>query len=148
VIILLIALVFGAIGLGGGIYETLLVDRAWPDNLAIIQPQRGGLDRKRFWIPIHMLYEVALLASAWTLWSTADVRCWIIVALIAHFVSRTWSFAYFIPKALRFENLSELTDSELRLARQWIRLSRCRPLLEAVSVISLGVAILDLGGSI
>ena len=42
----LIALVFGAIGLGRGIYETLIVDRVWPDNLAIIQPQRGGLDRK------------------------------------------------------------------------------------------------------
>ena len=147
-IIPLIALIFGAIGLGGGIYEMLLVDSVWPDNLAIIQPSRGGLDRKRFWIPIHTLYEVALLASAWILWSTAEVRSWIIVALIAHFVSRVWSFAYFIPKALRFENLSELTDSELRLARQWIRLSRCRPLLEAISIIALGAAILDLGRSV
>jgi hypothetical protein len=123
VIFLLSALIFGAIGLGGGIYETLLVDRVWPGNLAIIQPKRGGLDRKRFWIPIHTLYEVALLVSAWTLWSNRYVRAWLIAALIAHFVSRAWSFAYFIPRALRFENSSELTDSELRLARQWIRLS-------------------------
>jgi len=119
----LIALVFGAVGLGGGIYETLIVDRVWPDNLAIIQPQRGGLDRKRFWIPIHTLYEVALFASAWTSWSDTYARYWIVVALVAHFVSRAWSFAYFIPKALRFENLTELSDSDAQLARRWINLS-------------------------
>jgi hypothetical protein len=142
----LIALIFGTIGLGGGIYETLLVDRVWPDNLAIIQPQRGGLDRKLFWVPIHTLYEVALLASVWQLWSNSYARSWIFVALVAHFVSRAWSFAYFIPKALRFEKLNELTDSEVHLARQWVRLSRCRPVLEAASIISLGAAILHLGG--
>jgi hypothetical protein len=144
----LIAIILGAIGFGGGIYETLLVDRVWPDNLAIIQPKRGGLDRKLFWVPIHTLYEVALLASAWTLWGNSGARSWIIVALIAHFVARAWSFAYFIPKAVRFENLSELTDTELHLARQWTRLSRCRPLLEAVSIISLGAAILYLGRAV
>jgi len=138
----LIALIFGAIGLGGGIYETLLVDRVWPNNLAIIQPKRGGLDRKLFWAPIHTLYEAALLVSAWTSWNDTYVRSWIVVALVAHFVSRAWSFAYFIPKAMRFEKLSELTDSQAHMARQWIRLSRCRPILEAVSIISLGAAIL------
>jgi hypothetical protein len=144
----LIAIILGAIGLGGGIYETLLVDRVWPDNLAIIQPKRGGLDRKLFWVPINTLYEIALLASAWTLWGNSYARSWIIVALVAHFVSRSWSFAYFIPQAVRFENLSSLTDSELHLARRWTHLSRCRPLLEAVSIISLGAAILYLGRSV
>lgn len=141
----LIALILGAAGLGGGIYEMLLVDRVWPGNLAIIQPQRGGLDRKLFWMPIHTLYELALLASAWTLWSNASVRSWIIAALIAHFAARIWSFAFFIPQALHFEGLITLTDPELRLARRWVRLSRCRPVLEAGSIISLGVAILHLG---
>ena len=141
VITLLIALVLGAIGFGGGIYETLLVDRVWPDNLAIIQPRRGGLDRKRFWIPIHTLYEIALLVGAWELWNT-DARSWMLGALGAHFTSRVWSFAYFIPKALRFEQLSELTDSQVHLARQWTRLSPCRLILEAASIIALSAAIL------
>jgi hypothetical protein len=97
----LIALIFGTIGLGGGIYETLIVDRVWPDNLAIIQPQRGGLDRKRFWIPIHTLYEVALLASAWTSWSNTYARYWIVVALVAHFVSPGTSRPKFHPRFVR-----------------------------------------------
>jgi hypothetical protein len=141
VIILLIALVIGAIGLGGGIYETLLVDRAWPNNLPIIQPRRGGLDRKRFWIPIHTLCEIALLVGTWELWNT-DARSWMIGALAAHFTSRVWSFAYFIPRALRFEQLSELDELQVHLARQWTRLSPCRLILEAASIIALGAAIL------
>lgn len=140
-ITLLIALVLGAIGLGGGIYETLLVDRVWPNNLAIIQPRRGGLDRKRFWIPVHTLYEIALLVGVWELWNT-DVRSWMIAGLVAHFTSRVWSFGYFIPRALRFEQLSELDELQVHLARQWTRLSPCRVILEAASIIALGAAIL------
>ena len=139
----LIALVLGTIGLGGGIYETLLVDRVWPANLAIIQPQRGGLDRKRFWIPVHTLYEIALVVSAWALWKT-HARSWIVIALLAHFASRIWSFAYFIPKALRFEQLSELDESQVHLARRWTKLSPFRLILEAGAVIALSAAILHL----
>jgi hypothetical protein len=134
--LVLAAVILGAIGLGGGIYETLLVDRVWPDNPAIIQPSRGGLNRGLFWGPIHALYEVALLASAWMVWSDAYARSWIIVALLAHFGSRAWSFAYFIPRALLFEKMGDLTEEQSRLARRWIQLSRCRPVLEAVAIMS------------
>src|SRR5580704_13427579 len=70
----LVALTLGAVGLGGGLYETLLVDPVWPRNPAVIQPRRGGLDRKRFWGPVHGLFEVALLVSAWTGWGDAAAR--------------------------------------------------------------------------
>ena len=138
----LTAVVLGAIGFGGGIYEALLVDRVWPDNPMIIQPSRGGLNRGLFWGPIHALYEVALLVSAWAVWSDSYARCWIIVALVVHFATRAWSFAYFIPKALGFEKAGDLTKEQADLARRWIRLSRCRPVLEAISIIAQGVVIL------
>ncbi len=138
----LCAVVLGTIGFGGGIYETLLVDRVWPDNPMIIQPSRGGLNWRLFWGPIHVLYEVALLVSAWMVWSDGYARSWIIVALVAHFTTRAWSFAYFIPNALRFEKAGDLTEEQAHLARRWIRLSRCRPVLEAISIIALGAVIL------
>ena len=134
--LLLSAVVLGAIGVGGGIYETLLVDRVWPDNPAIIQPSRGGINRALFWGPVHALYELALLASAWMVWGDAHARTWIIVALATHFGSRAWSFAYFIPRALQLEKAGDLTQEQSRLARRWIQLSRCRPVLEAVAIIS------------
>jgi|HubBroStandDraft_5_1064220.scaffolds.fasta_scaffold303408_2 hypothetical protein len=144
-IVPLVALTLGAIGLGGGLYETLLVDPVWPRNPAMIQPVRGGLDRKRFWGPIHALFEIALLVSAWTAWSEAAARPWIVVALSAHFVARAWSLAYFIPRALRFEKMGDLSEEQVRLARRWTRLSRCRPLLELVSIASLGALVFHLG---
>jgi hypothetical protein len=124
------AMVLGAIMLGGGIYETLLVDRVWPDNPALIQPGRGGIDRAPFWIPAHTLYELALFITLWMLWSLSDARWWTVAALAVHFAARAWSMAYFIPRALRLE------------AKRWTRLSRCRPVLEAVSIMALCVAIL------
>jgi hypothetical protein len=141
----LFALVLGAIGIGGGIYETLIVDRVWPDNLAIIQPRRGGINRGVFWVPVHTLYELALLVSAWMVWSDTYTRWWIVVALLVHFMARAWSFTYFIPNALRFEKLDNLTEDQTRLARRWTRLSRYRPVLEALSIAALCAVILHFG---
>jgi hypothetical protein len=137
----LVALVFGAAGLGGGVYETLLVDRVWPRNPAIIQPARGGLKRGLFWGLMHPPYELALLVSVWLTWSHPAVRPWTVVALVAHLVARVWSFAYFIPRALRFEKMGDLTDDQRRQAQRWIELSRVRPFIEVVAIIALGVAV-------
>jgi hypothetical protein len=143
-----LALILGSLALGGGIYETLVVDAAWPGNLGLIQPNRGGLNRKIFWMLIHPLFELALLVSAWMNWSDRSVRLWIIVALLGHFAARAWSFAYFIPRALRFENLDKLTPEEMRPAARWIKLSRCRPLLEAFSVAALAMILLHFASAL
>lgn len=137
------ALVLGAIGLGGGVYETLLVDAVWPDNPSIIRRGHGGINRARFWAPVHSFYELALLISLWMVWSVAAARCWTLAALAIHLAARAWSFAYFIPRALRFEKLAELTDERRREARRWTQLSKCRPLLEACSIMALCVVILQ-----
>ena len=134
---LLSAIVLGSIGLGGGLYETLLVDPKWPSNPAIVQPSRGGINRGRFWGPIHTLYELVLVAATWLVWGDSRVRWWIVSALIIHLAARTWSFAYFIPKALWFEKLADLTEDQERLARAWTRLSRCRPVLQFASILAL-----------
>jgi hypothetical protein len=145
VIVPLVALTLGAVGLGGGLYEMLLVDPAWPRNPAMIQPSRGGLDRKRFWGPVHALFEIALLVSAWMVWGDASARPWMVSALSAHFIARIWSFAYFIPWALRFEKMGDLSEDQVRLARRWTRLSRVRPVLEVASIVSLAETVLVLG---
>jgi hypothetical protein len=136
------AMVLGAIMLGGGIYETLLVDRVWPDNPAVIQPSRGGINRALFWMPAHTLYELALFITLWMVWHASEARWWTAAALVVHFTARAWSMAYFIPRALRFEKLGDLSEEQKLEAKRWTRLSRCRPALEAVSIMALWVAIL------
>jgi hypothetical protein len=139
----LVALVLGAIGLGGGCYETLVVDRVWPDNPAVIHRGHGGINRGRFWMLAHSLYELALFVTLWATWSVPNARWGTVAALAVHFATRAWSFAYFIPRALRFEKLPELTEEQKREALRWTQLSRVRPVLEACSVIALCVVILQ-----
>jgi hypothetical protein len=139
-----LALILGSIALGGGIYETLLVDPVWRRNLSVIQPDRGGLNRKVFWGSVLPLFELALLVSAWTSWSHFSLRIWLVTALVGHFTVRIWSFAYFIPRALRFEKLDKLMPDDTRSASRWIRLSRCRPFLETLSIVSLAVVLTHL----
>jgi hypothetical protein len=64
-VILLIALAssLALMSLGGGLYEFVVVDPAWPRRPEIIQPARGGVSRKRFWIPAHTAFELLLIAA-------------------------------------------------------------------------------------
>ncbi len=135
--LLLAAIVLGAIGLGGGLYEGLLIDRAWPAAPQLIQPQRGGIDRKRFWIPAHTAYELTLVAAAWANWQTPFARTWILAALAAHAVTRVWSIVHFIPAALRFERAGELDAAQTAAARAWTRQSLWRTVIEAGAVAAL-----------
>jgi hypothetical protein len=142
--VLLLALVLGAVTLGGGFYETLLVDRVWPRTPAIIQPRRGGIDRKLFWGPVHGLFELTLLLALWLCWASPAARPWVIAAFALHLASRAWSFAYFIPAALKFER-GEATGPTPEAVR-WVGLSRWRLLLCGGVLAALATAIVEVAG--
>jgi hypothetical protein len=141
---LLVALVLGAIALGGGLYETILIDRSWPRMPAIIQPDRGGINRKLFWGPAHGLFELALLVASWLAWAAPTRRFWVITALVAHFGTRAWSFAYFIPAALRFEAGEVCRPAQQVSVDRWVKLSRCRVLLDGIAVLALAIVLVDI----
>jgi len=128
------------IGLGGGFYETSVVDPCWPCKPELIQPGRGGLSRKRFWIPAHTAFEVALIAALVATWSTAIVRNWLLVALASHIVMRLWSAFDFIPKALAFEQADPETISR-DAARRWTRRSRLRLPLDLLTCVAVMAAL-------
>src|SRR5262245_4646201 len=79
------------VSLGGGCYEFLVVDPFWPQRPDIIQPARGGISRKRFWIPAHVAFELSLLASLITAWAVTPIRTRLLVGLASHFLMRLWS---------------------------------------------------------
>ena len=131
-----LALALALVGLGGGLYEFSVVDPAWPRRFDLIQPDRGGISRKRFWIPAHVAFELVLLASLVVAWRAAEVRSWLLVALVSHVAMRLWSAFDFIPKALAFEEATEGTLSE-DAARRWTRRSRLRLPLDLVTCAAL-----------
>jgi hypothetical protein len=123
---------FALMIVGGGFYEVLVVDPAWPKRPDLIQPDRGGISRRRFWMPVHSLFELSVIAALVAAWSVPDVRAWLWVALISHGVARVWSFLDFIPKAIAFERAEPGSITEAS-GRKWTRRSMFRLPLEVVS---------------
>jgi len=131
-----LATVLAHLSLGGGLFEYRVLDPAWPANPALIQPRSGGVDRKHFWIPVHLAFELALIAALFVAWREPSVRAWLLVALVSHAAMRVWSAVDFIPKALAFER----ADGAISIsdARRWTRRSLTRlPLAVLTSMATL-----------
>jgi hypothetical protein len=129
-ILVAIAAALALVSLGGAFYEFTVVDPFWPRRPDLIQPARGGVSRRRFWIPAHTAFELALLAALVALWSEPEPRAWLLVALASHAAMRIWSAFDFIPKALAFERADTVDE---RAARAWTRRSRLRLPLDLVT---------------
>ena len=111
------------IGLGGGIFEHSVIDRAWPRKPEIVQPRKGGISRVRFWIPAHTAFELVLLVALYLGWSNVEVRRALLVALAAHLALRLWSAFDMIPKAIAFEKAETVDEAA---ARDWTKRSLMR----------------------
>jgi hypothetical protein len=131
-IITALAAALALVSLGGGAYEFLVVDPFWPQRPDIVQPGRGGISRRRFWIPAHSAFELCLIASLIVGWGVPDVRTALLVALASHATMRLWSAFDFIPKALAFER-KDPADIDVLAARRWTRRSRGRLPLDLVT---------------
>lgn len=127
-----LAAALALVSLGGGLYEFVVVDPAWPKRPDLIQPKRGGVSRKRFWIPAHTTFELMLIGSLIAVWGQPAVRTPLLVALLSHAVMRIWSAFDFIPKALAFERAEPAAIRE-EAARRWSRRSLGRLPLDVVT---------------
>jgi len=132
------------LSLGGGLYEFLVGDPFWPKRPDLIQPSRGGISRKRFWIPAHTVFELTLILSLVWAWGWADLRFWLLLAAAGHATMRIWSALDFIPKALSFEKAATVDPVA---AKKWSRRSKfrfpldlwtCGSLLAALSIVCRG----------
>ncbi|MGA9523488.1 MAG: hypothetical protein WBV82_18640 [Myxococcaceae bacterium] len=115
---------------GGGLFEHLVLDRAWPSNLALIQPNLGGVNRGTFWIAVHTSLTVILLGALWATWPQRPLRIRVAWALGIHVALRVWSFAYFIPAAIRFEAAQAVVDADVRA---WVIQSPLRTLVTLIA---------------
>lgn len=133
-----IAMSVALISAGGGIYEHTLIDPVWPEQLALIR-QPKGIKRVRFWAPVHILFELSLIASLWYSWASLDIRQWLLIAFGSHAVLRLWSAFYFIPKAIVFEK-ADPASFEIHDARRWVTLSLLRLPLSLITSVSMVLA--------
>lgn len=117
---------------GGGLYETVVVDPAWPKRPGIVQAHNGGISRRRFWIPAHTAFEVLLIVALVAGWGQPDVRAALLVALVSHAVMRVWSLVDFVPKAVAFERTDPAAVDQAE-AVSWTRRSLVRLPLDLVT---------------
>ena len=100
------ALILGAtsfiIVIGGAVYEHLAVVPMWstavPASLAMFQGEYG-LRAQNFWIPIHPVTIVLLLAAAILNWRTVR-RMWILLPLVGYAIVLIITSIYFVPELL------------------------------------------------
>ena len=137
-----LAAALACMSLGGAFYEFLVVDPFWPRRPDLIQPDRGGISRRRFWIPAHVTFELMLIASVVVNWPYAAVRAPLLVALGSHAIMRIWSGLDFIPKALSFETADPTTITEAA-ARRWTRRSPRRAVLDVITCGAMMTALLS-----
>lgn len=124
-VLLGMTVIAAAIGLGGGLYEFTVIDPYWPKRLDLIQPEKGGVSRRHFWISAHIVFEVLLVLSLVFTWRQSDVRTFLLVAFASHALMRIWSAFDFIPKALAFEK-AQPSEAIAEDALTWTRRSRLR----------------------
>lgn len=141
VVLIAVSAGLALISLGGGAYEYLVVDRAWPRRPDLIQPDRGGISRRRFWIPAHTAFELSLVASLVAVWNLSAARTPLLMALATHAIMRLWSAFDFIPKALAFERADPTTVDSIA-ARRWSRRSLARLPLDLVTCGAMMAALL------
>lgn len=125
---------------GGGLYEALVVDPAWPKRPGIIQARNGGISRRRFWIPVHTVFEVLLVIALVAAWGDGVTRLALLVALVSHAVMRVWSLVDFVPKAVEFEK-TDPADVDEAAAVGWTRRSLLRVPLDFVTCVAMLVAV-------
>ena len=143
-IAIVLAMTLALVSLGGGLYEFSVVDPFWPSRPEIVQPVRGGISRRRFWIPAHTAFELLLIVSLVLWWGVPGVRLPLLLALVSHAVMRLWSAVDFIPKALAFER-ADPGSVEPGAARRWTRRSVLRLPLDLVTCGAMVVALLAAG---
>ena len=95
-------------------------------------------------MPAHLAFEAALVLALWSAWPVVAVRNWLLLAAAAHLLMRVWSFAYFVPRALRFERAGDLSAEQRDAARTWVRLSVWRLPLDLISLAALCAAVATL----
>jgi hypothetical protein len=97
-VLIAITTLAACVTLGGGLYEFLVIDPAWPKRPGIIQPRNGGVSRARFWLPAHLVFEVLLIVTLVVAWGEADVRIALLVALVSHAVSGSGRWSTSCPR--------------------------------------------------
>lgn len=140
-IVLWLFIFFLSVGIGGGLYETLVVHPNWkngatPQNLPQKLKDSGqALAARRFWPFISPTTALLALINVFFAWRQSGfVRELWLAASIAIVLKSVATYAYFAPTMIRkFERAGSLEPAELtRSVKRWTALSPLRLCVEVL----------------
>ena len=149
---LMVAITFWGTLLGGIAYSHLVYFPVYLSDLpasAVLVNGPYGLNETIFWVIIHPLLIVSLVAALVLNWNSTSRRKLIAVSFVVYVVVLLVSQFYFIPELVLFRHSPEstLTAAEwLARGRRWQRLSCLRGLTMYLAFIPLLFALTKVSG--
>ena len=129
-----------------GGYERIYRIPKWFENpphsfgLIAIQTKKSTV----FWIPVQVLFIVALITAIITNWQFENVRIYLLAALGCFVAVAALTGAYFVKEILTFSKMPEttpLTPQLKKRAQNWLKWTTVRNVLQAASLVFLVVAL-------
>jgi hypothetical protein len=136
-----------AAALGGGLYEQIVLVPLWsaspPASFATIQPGTG-VPLQNFWVPVHGAITLFFVLSLVFNWRRSGARRLLLISLCSYVVMRAWSFWYFIPEMLAFQQVPLDSPPSVELARRVASWTFWTSFREPLDLLSFGCCLLAL----
>jgi hypothetical protein len=127
--------------LGGAFYEWIVVASQWsaypPESFGILQGVYA-LPLDSFWMPLHMIVQVVIIAAVILCWKDKKRRNFMLLLVGLYILLRVPTFMYFIPELEYFRTASTAapwTQEIQDRADRWVLLSIGRTAAIAASYV-------------
>lgn len=139
--ILIVLITLLGFELGGAFYEWIVVASQWssypPHSFSILQGDYA-LPLDSFWMPLHMVAQVVIVAALIVCWKDKRKRNLMLTLTGLYIALRVPTFMYFIPELEFFRTTStnEAWSQEMQnRADRWVHLSIGRTAIIALSYV-------------
>ena len=147
-IILIIAIIFWGVLLGGVVYSHVVYFPVFLSNLpdsAILVNGKYALHDEKFWMTIHPVLIVSLIVAIISNWKNKPRRKKILISFVLYAIVLIISGIYFIPELIDFSKspTSLLPHSDwVRRSNNWMTYSIIRGVIMFAGIIPLFIALI------
>lgn len=130
--VLILAIVLWGTLLGGVVYSHLVFFPAYLSDLpasAVVVNGPYGMNDGRFWVIVHPLLIISLVAALVFNWTSRSRRRLIALSFVVYLITLLVSLIYFVPELVLFKHSPESTvpaTEWLARGRRWLQLSWLR----------------------